>query len=256
MHEAPKQTISGQENLQAGRDINFCIHPTRPENPRKKLGWKPLGWLLLGIVMIAGVWLAAPRASIGQSFVDQEVWKDDETGKVWNVYYFEVPIMNESYTTTIRVVDFQLAELKRLQQRGFESWGNIAPVSLSPINPSQISPRKTVMVAFARVYPADLQQELGEGALYSGEAGVPQFRFTVARWLRKMTSHVEPGNYRFKLAVFLETGPPVKASFEFQWPGKRRENAGSTIEEIKIRKLSRIDRWQTSCPPESIRRTA
>lgn len=136
-------------------------------------------------------------------------------------------------------MDFQLTDLQRLEEKGFRSWGNVAPASLAwgRTNPRVIAPRKRVTASFARIYPPDLQRELGEGDLYSGDVDIPQLRFTVATWLRKMTSHVEPGIYRLKLTIFFEKAPPAEATFELEWTGKQRESAESIAQEIKIRRL-------------------
>ena len=235
MASMPNQTITGHGNYQAAGDLHVHASPGSREQPSRK-SWY---WVILAIVVVVvvGLWLTVPRISIAKPLVDAEVFKNDQTGQVWNVYYFAIPIVNESYVATIHIMDFQLAKLERLLGSNFISWGDVAPTSLSPILPSHIPPRGRVMVPFARVYPADLQMELGERELYSGDVTVPQFRFMVMRWLRKMTSHIEPGNYRFKLVIFLENGPPAEASFKVQWPGEKRGSATSTVEEIRVEKL-------------------
>lgn len=233
MPEIPKQIVIGQDNLQAGRDINV-YPPPEPQNHQtpalKRISWWSIGVLVFTITI--AVLAIIPHASIGVPFVNQEVAGSES----WNVYYLEVPIRNKSYFTTIRVMDFQLTELQRLEGSDFKPWGNITSASLEWGNRREIPPRHRVTIPFARIFPPELQKMMNDSIL-SGNPDIPQVRFTVARWHRKMTSHVEPGIYRFKLIVSFEKAPPAEAEVELVWPGNQRGSTGAIAQEIRIKKL-------------------
>ena len=81
----------------------------------------------------------------------------------------------------------------------------------------------------------ELQQ--GEQLIFSGDPNVPQFRFLIKTWHRVMTSHVEPGIHRFKLAAFFENAPPAEAKLELEWPETRGKDPASIVKEIKLKVL-------------------
>ncbi len=173
----------------------------------------------------------------GRPFVDRMVYGDDLARKYWNVQFFQVQIHNQA-TSPLRVQHVKLTDLRQWDGEGFRPW-DAEPVRLQwPARISRdIPPGDAALVPFARIYPPDLQLELGEDKLYSGDVGIPQLRFTVDGWPRRMRSDVPPGKYRFKVTAFFTNSLPAEAELELEWPGKHLESVESMAQEIKIRKF-------------------
>ena len=234
---------------------------------RKPDGWKSLRkWFMRGIggvvFVIIGAWalyvLGPPKdggpndktlpankqiASIefenARPFVDRAVLGDDQTGKYWQVYYFQVQIYNKSDESTIHVKHLKLTDLRQLEGGIFKRWVDAEPVFLEwdATKPTDIPPQDKVLVPFARMFPAELQRTTDR--LLSGSVDTPQLRFTVSpgTWPRRMTSHVPPGTHRFRLTVYFENVPPAEAELELEWSGKHRDSVETTAQAVKIRRL-------------------
>ena len=170
-----------------------------------------------------------------------EVYQVDSTGQYWRVCHFPIQIYNPT-VATLSVSYWKLTDLHRLENGSFSPWGEVDTLRLEwPERlPKTISPGDRVSVPFARIFPADLQKALREGRRYSGDPDKPQIRFMVVPggWARKMTSHIPPGTYHFKLSVFFEKEPPAEADVELEWAGQQRENVELMAQEIKLRKLA------------------
>jgi len=175
----------------------------------------------------------------GRPFVDRMVYGDDLAGKYWNVEFFQVRIHNRT-TSSLRVQHVKLTDLRQWDGKDFKPW-DAEPVVLQW--PGRISkdipPGDSVLIPFARIYPPDLQRKLQEDKLYSGDVDIPQLRFTIDGWPRRMRSDVPPGKYRFKITAFLTNSPPAEAEMELEWFGRNRESIESMTQEIKIRKLGK-----------------
>jgi hypothetical protein len=162
------------------------------------------------------------------------------TNKSWNVYYCQVQIRNASPRSTIQVTHVKLTDLQYLVGDDFKPWPNVveeAFIEWPPDKPREISPGEKVSVPFARIFPPDLQREFGDDQRFSGNVDAPQFRFLIQGWHKVMTSHLDPGTHRFKLAVFFKNAPPAEARLELEWPEKQREGVDSIVNGLKIRKL-------------------
>ncbi len=170
-------------------------------------------------------------------FVDRVVYGNDLSRKYWNVYFFQVQIRNRAMSP-LHVQHLKLTDLGQWDGENFKPW-DAEPVVLQwPARISKdIPPGDKVLVPFARIYPADLQRELGEDELYSGDVDIPQLRFNVDGWPRRMKSDVPPGKHRFKVTAFFTNSLPAEAELELEWPGKHRESVESMAQEIKIRKI-------------------
>jgi len=166
-------------------------------------------------------------------FVNQAVLRS----KQWQVYHFQVQIINESNNSNIRVKNLKLTDFCKLDGDVFKPWENAVPTDLKwPAGLStEISPGEYVFVPFARIYPVELQKI--QDNILSGSVEILQLRFTVARWPRQMTSHISPGTYRFKLTLFLYNKPPTEAEFQLEWSGEHRENLDSMAKDIKIKQI-------------------
>lgn len=224
---------------------------------QKRSVWKRFWrWLLVVIVggtILAisqgwGVHLFGPQGKVVQPqrqavsiefendrpFVDRVVYGDDLTRSYWNVYFFQVRIHNQT-ASPLRVQHVKLTDLRQLEEDGFKPW-DAQPVILQwPARVSRdIPPGDAVLVPFARIYPPDLQRKLEEDKIYSGDVNIPQLRFTVDGWPRRMRSDVPPGKHRFKIAAFFTNSLPAETELELEWQGKHRENLDSMAQEIKI----------------------
>jgi len=170
-----------------------------------------------------------------------EVYQDDRTGRSWRVCHFRIQVHN-STATAVSIPYWKLTHLRRLEDGSFSPWGEVDALYLAWPGrlPKTIPPGDTVVVPFARIFPADLQRALGEDRLYSGNPDQPQLRFMAVPggWARRMTSHIPPGTYRFKLAVFFADHPPAEAEFELEWAGEQRENVELMAKEIRLKKVT------------------
>ncbi len=175
----------------------------------------------------------------GRPFVDQVVYGDDLARKYWNVQFFQVQIHNQT-AGTLHVQHVKLTDLRRWEEKSFKPW-DAEPVVLQwPARISKdIPPGDKVLVPFARIYPPDLQREREEDKIYSGDVDIPQLRFTVDGWPRRMRSDVPPGKHRFKITAFFTDSSPTETELELEWSGGHRENVESMAREIKIRKLEK-----------------
>lgn len=165
-------------------------------------------------------------------FVAREVYGDEQI----NVYYFKVKIHNKSQDT-IRARYLKLSDLRAVEGDDVKPWRDADPVVLGwdAITGKAIPPQDEILVSFARIFPPELQRKTDK--ILSGDIDIPQLRFTVDGWPRKMTSHVPPGTHRFKLTVYFEKTPPAETELELKWTGKQRGSLESMVQEIKIRKL-------------------
>lgn len=155
-------------------------------------------------------------------------------------YFFQVRIFNESYEDSIHVKSWKLTDLRELNNSGvFRPWENAVPAILEwpAFTSKEISPRENVFVPFARIFPPEIQKVTD--TLLSGNIEIPQLRFCVSRWDRRMTSHVPPGTHRFKLTVYFEKNPPVEAKFQLEWSGEQRENLDLMASDIKIKQIDK-----------------
>ena len=162
------------------------------------------------------------------------------TGKSWNVYYCQVQIRNASPRATIQVTHVKLTDLQYLVGDSFKPWPNVveeAFIEWPPDKPREVPPGDKVSVPFARIFPPDLQREFGDDQRFSGNVDVPQFRFMIQGWHKVMTSHLESGTHRFKLAAFFKNVPPAEAKLELEWPENQGEGVDLMVNELKIRKL-------------------
>lgn len=244
--------------LEAHISRSMDVDPMNSSGPAKatKQGpslWKRLRWWLLGTVIVG--WIASPvitewavywfgptgKAVVTKNgaslefenrwpFVAREVYGGDQI----NVYYFKVRIHN-SYGSTIRARYFELTDLRTLEGGDFIPWQDADPVVLTwdARTGKEIPPQARVLVSFARIFPPELQKKTD--AILSGDLDIPQLRFTVNGWPRKMTSHIPPGTHRFKLRVYFENLPPAETELELEFPGMQRESVESMAKTIKIK---------------------
>ena len=170
-------------------------------------------------------------------FVDRAVLGNDLIKKSWQGYHFTVQINNNADDTTIRIKHLKITDLRKLDGGKFKPWVNAESVILKwdDTQPKEIPPQDNIFVPFARVFPAEFQRRTESNL--SGDVDTPQFRFAVRKWPRRMTSHVPPGTHRFRITVFFEKVPPVKAELELDWHGKQGKSVESIVKELKIKKL-------------------
>lgn len=178
-------------------------------------------------------------ASVELGKVKMEVLRIDSSGEAWNAAYFPVEVYNAT-PDALRVLYWKVTDLSRLENDVFVPWGEIDALMLGwpGTVPKVIAASDKISIPFARILPADLQKRLGEGKLYSGDPNIPQLRFIASgAWSRRMTSHIPPGTYRFRLAVFFERKSPAEALIELKWSGEHQQDVSQMSKEIRFEKI-------------------
>ena len=242
------------------RQLEASLSPPAENKPSliKRIGhWllSTTGKIVIGVLIIVlGAWAVFVCGPQGMRYYGKakhpaldlesariEVYQDDRTGRAWRVCHFRIQVHNPT-ATTMSIPNWKLTHLRRLENGIFSPWGEVDALYLEwPARlPKTIPPGDTVVVPFARLFPADLQRALGEDRLYSGDPDKPQLRFMAVPggWSRRMSSHLPPGTYRFKLAVFFADQPPAETEFELGWVGEQRENVELMAKEIKLKKVT------------------
>ena len=164
-------------------------------------------------------------------FVKREVLTiDSETA-----YFFNVKVSNKS-DKTLNVIEWKLVNLQRKEGRKFNPWGEIYWATLEWDARQYIAQKDHIFVSFAHIF-SSVTQAKRETQLGFWNSGYPNFRFNIKPWHAAMTSHLEPGTYRFKLIVSFDNAPPAEAEFELIWKGNREDTLEKMAKEIKIRKL-------------------
>ncbi|MDP3723041.1 MAG: hypothetical protein Q8R91_06050 [Candidatus Omnitrophota bacterium] len=151
-------------------------------------------------------------------------------------YFFNLQVSNKSCDATLHVIEWKIINLQRREDRRFAPWGEIYSASLEWDARPYIARKDHVWIAFAHIFSAALQAKK-ETHLSAWNSGLPNFRFNIASWHPAMTSHLEPGIYRFTLMVSFDNAPPAESVFELNWPGDHHDNMEQMAHKIKIRKL-------------------
>lgn len=173
-------------------------------------------------------------------FVDKEIIRIGQEPGRWTGYLYRVRVVNKSDKDLLRIKYLKLTDLKLFDGAVFRPWENVAPVVLDwdPMQPKDISPKESILVQFARVYPPDLQRMIDKEL--TGNLNIPHFRFAASsqRYPMKMASNVPPGKHQFKLTAYFENAPPAEASFEVEW-SKEAADIEAMVQEVRIRMLPR-----------------